>query len=128
VKFRVPLLVKLGALVLDTTGFYTYVGQMVPQKEVYPPKETLIKGDITTAEMTTIGKEIFEGKGLCTTCHTIGKKTGPFRSRWPTSRCARRRVSGDVRRRLLRADVLRADAFIVPGSAGCRRSTRPRSD
>jgi hypothetical protein len=79
VKFQVPLLVKLGALVVATTGFYTYVGQMVPQKEVYPPKETLIKADITTAEMATIGKEIFEGKGLCTTCHTIGKKAGPFR-------------------------------------------------
>ena len=78
-KFQVPLLVKLGALVVATTGFYTYVGQMVPQKEVYPPKETLIKADITTAEMATIGKEIFEGKGLCTTCHTIGKKAGPFR-------------------------------------------------
>ena len=78
-KFQVPLLVKLGALVVATTGFYTYVGQMVPQKEVYPPKETLIKADITTAEMATLGKEIFEGKGLCTTCHTIGKKTGPWR-------------------------------------------------
>ena len=78
-KIRVPLLAKLGALVVATTGFYTYVGQMVPQKEVYPPKETLIKADITTAEMATIGKEIFEGKGLCTTCHTIGKKTGPYR-------------------------------------------------
>ena len=78
-KLRVPLLAKLGALVVATTGFYTYVGQMVPQKEIYPPKEVLIKADITTAEMVTIGKEIFEGKGLCTTCHTIGKKTGPFR-------------------------------------------------
>ena len=78
-KLQVPLLVKLGALVVATTGFYTYVGQMVPQKEVYPPKETLIKADISTAEMVTVGKEIFEGKGLCTTCHTIGKKTGPFR-------------------------------------------------
>ncbi len=76
---RVPLLVKLGGLVVATTGFYTYVGQMVPQKEVYPPKEILIKADVTTAEMAAIGKEIFEGKGLCTTCHTIGKKTGPFR-------------------------------------------------
>lgn len=78
-KLRVPLLGKLGALVVATTGFYTYVGQMVPQKEVYPPKEVLIKADVSTAEMTTIGKEIFEGKGLCTTCHTIGKKTGPYR-------------------------------------------------
>jgi len=79
VKLRVPLLVKLGALVAATTGFYTYVGQLVPQKEVYPPKETQIKADITTPEMVTIGKELFEGKGLCTTCHTIGKKEGPFR-------------------------------------------------
>jgi mono/diheme cytochrome c family protein len=79
VKLRVPLLARLGALVVATTGFYTYVGQMVPQKEVYPPKEVLIKADVSTAEMTTIGKEIFEGKGLCTTCHTIGKKAGPYR-------------------------------------------------
>ena len=78
-KLQVPLLVKLGGLVVATTGFYTYVGQMVPQKEVYPPKETLIKADISTAEMVVVGKEIFNGKGLCTTCHTIGKKAGPFR-------------------------------------------------
>lgn len=78
-KLRVPLLARLALLVVATTGFYTYVGQMVPQKEVYPPKETLIKADITTAEMVVLGKEIFEGKGLCTTCHTIGKKVGPWR-------------------------------------------------
>ena len=70
---RIPHIVRIGALVLATTGFYTYVGQMVPQKEVYPPKETLIKADVTTADMVKIGQEIFNGKGLCTTCHTIGK-------------------------------------------------------
>ncbi len=73
---RVPLSLRLAGLVLATTAFYTYVGQMVPQKEVYPPQEILLKADMTTAEMVKVGREIMEGKGLCFTCHTIGKK-GP---------------------------------------------------
>jgi cytochrome c len=72
--FRVPLVARLGLLVVATTSFYTYVGQMVPQKEVQPPVEVEIKKDITTAEMVRIGREIMDGKGLCFTCHTIGKK------------------------------------------------------
>jgi Cytochrome c len=117
VTFRVPLLVKLGALVVATTGFYTYVGQMVPQKEVYPPKETLIKADITTAEMATIGKEIFEGKGLCTTCHTIGKTAGPFR--FPdlagVAVRAKTRKPGYSDVDYFAETMYEPDAFIVPG-------------
>ena len=45
---RIPLILRIGALVLATTGFYTYVGQMVPQKEVLPPKETAIKSVVRT--------------------------------------------------------------------------------
>jgi hypothetical protein len=75
---RIPHIVRIGALVLATTGFYTYVGQMVPQKEVQPPKETALGGNMTTAEMGKIGREIMETKGLCLTCHTIGK-TGALR-------------------------------------------------
>jgi mono/diheme cytochrome c family protein len=70
---RVPHIIRIGALVLATTGFYAYVGQMVPQKEVQPPQETALKGDMTTADMVKVGREIMEGKGLCLTCHTIGK-------------------------------------------------------
>ena len=32
----------------DRRRFYTYVGQLVPQKEVHPPKEIVIKEDMTT--------------------------------------------------------------------------------
>jgi hypothetical protein len=117
VKLRVPLLAKLGALVVATTGFYTYVGQMVPQKEVYPPKETLIKADVTTAEMVTIGKEIYEGKGLCTTCHTIGKKTGPYR--FPdldnVAVRARTREPGLSDIDYFAQTMYEPDKFIVPG-------------
>jgi cytochrome c5 len=75
---RVPLMVRIGALVVATTGFYTYVGQMVPQKEVQPPQATLLEGNLTSAEMAKIGRQIMDGKGLCLTCHTIGK-TGALR-------------------------------------------------
>jgi len=69
----VPHSVRIAGLVLATTIFYGYVGQLVPQKEVQAPVETVMKTDMTTADMVKIGKEIMEGKGLCLTCHTIGK-------------------------------------------------------
>ena len=75
---KIPLIIRIGALVLATTGFYAYVGQMVPQKEVQPPQEIVPGSDLTTADMVKIGREIMEGKGLCFTCHTIGK-TGALR-------------------------------------------------
>ena len=75
---RIPHIVRIGALVLATTGFYAYVGQMVPQKEVLPPQETSLAGDLTSAEMAKIGRQIMETKGYCLTCHTIGK-TGALR-------------------------------------------------
>jgi mono/diheme cytochrome c family protein len=67
------LILRIGALVLATTGFYAYVGQMVPQKEVQPPAEIVLRSDLTTTDMVKVGREIMEGKGLCFTCHTIGK-------------------------------------------------------
>ena len=72
-KFRIPVVVKIGALVVATTALYTYIGQLVPQKQVQAPEVIELAEDLTTAEIVDIGREIFEGKGLCSTCHTIGK-------------------------------------------------------
>ena len=69
----VPVPLKILALIVATTAFYTMVGQLVPQKEVHPPKETALKKEMTSDELVKAGKEIAEGKGLCSTCHTIGK-------------------------------------------------------
>lgn len=74
----IPVGPRIGALVLATTFFYGYVGQMVPQNEVQPPAPILIRADLTTAEMVEIGRGISTGKGLCRTCHTIGQ-TGALR-------------------------------------------------
>jgi mono/diheme cytochrome c family protein len=76
---KVPTPLRIAALIVATTSFYMYVGQMVPQKEVYPPKEIVLQADLGPAEMAKAGREIMENKGLCFTCHTIGKKEGPYR-------------------------------------------------
>jgi Cytochrome c len=75
---RIPHIVRIIALVIATTGFYAYVGQMVPQKEVQPPQETALGGDLSPTDMAKIGRQIMETKGFCLTCHTIGK-TGALR-------------------------------------------------
>jgi len=69
----VPVPIRILGLILATTAFYTLVGQLVPQKEVHPPKEAELKKDMSSDDMVKAGKEIFEGKGLCSTCHTIGR-------------------------------------------------------
>ena len=112
----IPLPVRIGLLVLATTGFYTYVGQLVPQKEVQPPQETTIRADLTTADMVTVGRQIMEGKGLCFTCHTVGK-SGALR--FPdldgvASRAATR-VPGLTEVEYFAQSIYAPEKFIVPG-------------
>ena len=113
---RIPHIVRIGALVLATTGFYTYVGQMVPQKEVQPPKETALGGDMSTADMAKIGREIMEGKGICLTCHTIGKSGAlRFPDLAGIGARARSRVPGLSDVEYLAQSLYEPFAFVVPG-------------
>jgi len=113
---RVPLIIRIGALVVATTGFYTYVGQMVPQKEVLPPKETALGSDMTTADMVKVGQEIMAGKGICLTCHTVGK-TGALR--FPDlagiGERAKTRVAGLSDVEYFAQTLYEPTAFVVPG-------------
>jgi len=70
---KIPITLQLTLLTILMTGFYMMVGQAVPQKEVHPPEVVEIAEDVSTEDMVKIGKGIFEGKGICNTCHTIGK-------------------------------------------------------
>jgi hypothetical protein len=112
----IPLIPRIGALVLATTSFYAYVGQMVPQNEVQPPQETLIRSDLTTADMVTVGREIMDGKGLCFTCHTIGR-TGALRFPDLAGVAARvaERVPGLSDVEYFAQSMYEPEAFIVPG-------------
>ncbi len=112
----VPLIARVGALVLATTAFYTYVGQMGPQKEVLAPQETKLGGELSTADMVKVGREIMEGKGICLTCHTIGK-TGALR--FPDlggiGAQAKNRVPGMSDVEYLTQSLYEPFAFVVPG-------------
>ena len=107
---------RIGALVIATTAFYGYVGQMVPQSEVQPPAEVVISADLTTAEMVEVGRGITEGKGLCRTCHTMGQ-SGALR--FPdfagvASRAAER-IPGMSDVDYFAQSLYEPDAFVVPG-------------
>ena len=112
----VPHSVRIVGLILASTAFYAYVGQLVPQREVQPPQETVLKADMTTADMVKVGGELMASKGLCLTCHTIGK-SGALRfpdlagvdQRAPT------RIPGLNDIEYFAKSLYEPDSFIVPG-------------
>jgi mono/diheme cytochrome c family protein len=114
---KIPVSLRIAALAVATTGFYTYIGQLVPQKEVHPPVEVVLSKDMSQDEMRRVGREIMENKGLCLTCHTIGKKAGPLR--FPdlegvgARAAAQRPGMTDVE--YLAQSIYEPGAFIVPG-------------
>lgn len=59
----------IGLFTVIVTAFYNYVGQLVPQKEVHPPKEAKVSADMSQEEMIEAGKVIVDGKGTCMNCH-----------------------------------------------------------
>jgi mono/diheme cytochrome c family protein len=111
-----PTILRIAVLVLATTGFYTYVGQMVPQNEVHPPAETVMRADMSTEEMVAVGREIAEGKGLCMTCHTIGR-SGALRFPDLDGIAVRAgtRIDGLSDVEYLAQSLYEPDVFIVPG-------------
>jgi hypothetical protein len=107
---------RIAVLVLASTAFYGYVGQMVPQSEVQPPEEIAIRADLTTPEMVEIGREIAEGKGLCRTCHTIGQSGAlRFPDLAGVAGRAAERVPGLSALDYFAQSLYEPDAFVVPG-------------
>jgi mono/diheme cytochrome c family protein len=113
---RIPLIVKIGALIAATTALYTYIGQLVPQKEVAPPEVVELSKDMTTDDLVRIGRGIAEGKGLCLTCHTIGK-TGALRFPDLSGIATRagERIDGVDALTYMAQSIYHPDEYIVPG-------------
>jgi mono/diheme cytochrome c family protein len=113
---RIPLIVKIGALIVVTTVLYTYIGQLVPQKEVAPPVVVELSSDMTTADLVRIGRGIAEGKGLCLTCHTIGKEGAlRFPDLSGIATRAGERIEGMDALSYLAQSIYHPDDYIVPG-------------
>jgi mono/diheme cytochrome c family protein len=113
---KVPVTLKLAGLALGSTAFYTWVGQLVPQEEVQPPVVVEMSQDLTTQDMVEIGQDIFDGKGLCATCHTIGR-SGALR--FPDldgiATRAADRMPGVGALEYLAQSLYEPEAYIVPG-------------
>ena len=113
---RVPLILRIGLLVFATTGFYAYVGQMVPQREVHPPQEIVVRTDLTTADMVKVGRELMDGKGLCFTCHTMGRSGAlRFPDLEGVAARAASRIPGLSEVEYFARSLYEPDSFIVPG-------------
>lgn len=116
-KFGIPVPLKIGALVLATTALYTYIGQLVPQKEVLPPAEAVISADMGPEQLVEVGREIAENKGICLTCHTIGQ--GGAGMRFPDLDGIGARAATQIPEmsavEYLAQSLYEPDAFIVPG-------------
>lgn len=65
---------KIVLFTVAVTGFYTYVGAIVPQMEAHPPESVEIGEGLSPAELAAAGRKLFFGKGTCALCHTIGEK------------------------------------------------------
>lgn len=109
---KIPITLQIAVLAVAMTGFYTLVGQAVPQKEVHPPEVIEVPDDVSTSELVEIGKGIFNGKGICITCHNGG-------DRFPTLDAiadrAASRIPGYTQLDYLAESLYEPDIFIVPG-------------
>jgi len=127
---RIPLVVRIGALILSTSAFYNYLGSLVPQVEIHPPEliEPAQPPQVDAAEMVARGREIFEGKGLCFTCHTRGDRpsTPAFPDLEGIGKRAGERIEGMDSLAYFSHSLYEPNAFIVPGyRAGMLAVTQP---
>ncbi len=116
---RSPVGVNVVLVVVGATLFYTYVGQLVPQKELQPPPKVEITQEMTPVQLAKIGDELAHGKGMCLTCHTVGHAGGPVR--YPdlagVAERAKTRVPGLDQLHYFAQSLCQPDAFVVPGFA-----------
>ena len=108
--------VRLMLFTLAVTAFYTYVAQMVPQKEVHPPKSLELRPDMTPEELAVAGREIAGGKGTCLACHTLGAgHPGRFPDLEGVGARAGARVAGLSGLEYLAQSLYEPEAYIVEG-------------
>jgi len=72
---RLPVALKVGVFSVAVMGGYTYFANSIPQIESKPPQELSLEGgNITPAQLTRAGEQVYKTKGACETCHQIGQK------------------------------------------------------
>ena len=86
------------------------------RRKLQPPQETVLRADLTTADMVTVGKQIMEGKGLCTDLpHDRQDGALRFPDLDGVAGRAQSRVPGLSDVDYFAQSMYEPDAFIVPG-------------
>ena len=118
-SLKPPPWLNVILLVLGSTALYTYIGQLVPQKMVMPPEETVIPKGLSPDDLAQVGRKIAEGKGLCLTCHTIGKSgILRFPDLGGIATRAGDRIPGVDALHYMAQSIYHPQEFIVPGFTG----------
>lgn len=65
---------KIFGTVIATLGIYTWVASAIPQLESEVPEEVSFSAEVTSEELVSVGEELFDGAGACTTCHGTGTR------------------------------------------------------
>lgn len=115
---KAPVGLNVVAVVVGATLFYTYIGQLVPQKEIQPPPVIEISSEMTSAELAKIGDKLARDKGMCLTCHTIGLPAGAphrFPDLAGVADRAKTRIPGLSQVEYFTQSLCEPDTFIVPG-------------
>ncbi len=114
-----PVIFRVAALVGCTSWFYAHIGQWVPQIEIHPPPIEETSANLSAETQVSLGQEIFNGRGGCTICHTLGKTAGPFvfPDLQGVGLRAETRISGMSARDYLRQSLYEPTAFVVEGFA-----------
>ncbi len=107
---------KIFTFLLATVSIYSYVGQLVPQFEEYPPDKKVITVSTPPAELAAIGEELVRVKGGCLICHKV-TETGNVRGpdlRKVAGQAATRKPGMDAEAYLTES-LVEPNAFLVPG-------------
>jgi mono/diheme cytochrome c family protein len=122
-----PVALKVSAFALVVMGAYTWYANSIPQLDSKPPEELSLEGaTVTPEQLVTAGEKIFNEKGQCKTCHTIGGPAAGGRPR------RRRRPGGhaagtSAKAYLVESLINPAPSSSPPSRTSCRGSTGRRS-
>ena len=63
---------KILAVVIGTLATFTIVANSIPQVQSVVPEELSFGADVTAAELTSSGENLYGGAGGCVACHGLG--------------------------------------------------------
>ncbi len=112
---------KILAVVIGTLGTFTLVANIIPQLQSEVPEELSFGADVSAEELVSSGQILFEGAGVCVSCHGLGERAPNLLTDHEGTgtigvRCASR-VPGQDCKAYLYSSLVDPNAYLVEGFA-----------